>query len=110
MMLIASASVLALAGCSQIDALAPVGGDSITSVRNAVYDVLSAEGVEILVAPQCVTEDIQFTCTGSTTDGATITAVAEKTTPYPLTITIGDATIFTGNATDVLEAALREAS
>lgn len=109
-MLLASTSVLALAGCSQIDALAPVGGDSITSVRNAVYDVLTAEGIEILVAPQCATEDTQFTCTGSTTDGAAIIAVAEKTTPYPLTITVGDSTLFTGNATDVLDAALQEAS
>ena len=102
--------VMALAGCSQINALTPVGGDSITTVRNAVYDVLVKEGVEILVAPQCTTEAQEFVCTGSTLDGSVIRAVAETTAPYPMTLDVADQNLFTGNASDVLDAALREAS
>lgn len=109
-MLVSAMTVMALAGCSQIDALAPVGGDSITSVRTAVNDVLVAEGVDLLVAPQCTQEPTQFTCAGSTVSGSPITATAELSAPYPLTIEVDGMTLFTGTATDVLEAALREAS
>lgn len=108
--LLAIVAVVALAGCSQIDALAPVGGDAITSVRNAVYDVLVDQQVPILDAPQCETVSGGFTCIGSTVDGAEIRATAEATAPYPLTITVGGEQIFSGNADEVLDNALLETS
>lgn len=100
----------ALTGCSQVAALTPVGGDSITSVRNAVYDVLVDQEVPILVAPQCETVDSGFTCTGTTIDGAEIRAEAGGTTPYPLVISVGGEQIFSGDAQQVLDDALLEAS
>ena len=99
-----------LAGCSQIEALAPVGGTAITTVRIATYDVLIDQQVPILEAPVCTPSDSGFTCTGSTIDGAEIVATAQGTNPYPMTITVGGSVIFEGNAQDVLDAAVLEAS
>lgn len=101
---------LGLTSCSQIDALAPVGGAAITSVRNATYDVLVDEGVEILVAPQCNAVPTGFTCEGSTVDGLTILAEASADAPYELTISIDGKNVFQGTAQEVLEAAVMEAS
>lgn len=103
-------ATLALSACSQISALTPVGGTAITSVRNATYEVLVDQDVAVLVAPECAPSDGGFTCTGTTVDGAAIVAVAQGTSPYPMTITVGGSVIFEGNAQDVLEAALLEAS
>jgi len=99
-----------LAGCSQIDSLTPVGGASVTSVRNATNDVLVDQQVSILVAPVCTEIDSGFTCTGSTTDGREILTKASGTSPYELTISIDGEVIFTGTATEVLEAAVLESS
>lgn len=99
-----------LVGCSQIGALTPVGGTAITSVRNATYDVLVDEGVEILVAPVCEKGAEAFTCTGSTVDGAPIVATGGLTAPYDLRIEVAGQVIFEGNAQDVLADALLEAS
>jgi len=101
---------LLLTGCSQIDSPTPVGGAAVTSVRNATYDVLVQEQVSILEAPVCESTDSGFTCTGSTTDGEAIVATAGPSSPYPLTIMIGERVLFEGTATDVLEAAVLEAS
>lgn len=101
---------LALTACSQVAALTPVSGGPITTVRNAVYDVLVAQEIKILVAPQCATSTGGFTCTGTTVDGETILAEATATAPYPMTISIGSTVIFTGNANDVLAEAVQEAS
>lgn len=109
-LLVVPLAALALAGCSQVAALTPVGGGPITTVRNAVYDVLVAQEIEILVAPQCTTSDAGFTCTGSTIDGQTILAEAQSAAPYPLTISVGSSVIFTGTANDVLAEAVQEAS
>ena len=99
-----------LAACSQVSALTPVGGDSVTSVRNAVYDVLVADGVDILVAPTCASSDAGFLCEGTTLDDQPILARAGATAPYSLTITIGGETVFEGTAQDVLQRAAEEAS
>ena len=103
-------AALALSACSQVSALTPVGGTAITSVRNATSEVLVDQNVPILEAPQCVPSDSGFTCTGSTVDGAEIVAVAEGSNPYPMSITVGGTVIFEGNAQDVLDAAVLEAS
>ena len=103
-------AALLLAACSQINALTPVGGDSVTSVRNAVYDVLVADGVEILVAPTCAPSDSGFLCQGTTVDDRPIVARAGAAAPYDLTITIGAETVFEGTAQDVLQQAVEEES
>lgn len=105
-----SAMALLLSGCSQIDALAPVGGAAITTVRNATYDVLIDEDIEILVAPQCSVVSSGFTCEGTTVDGAPIIAEAAPEAPYELTIVVGEEVIFEGTAQDVLQAAVLDAS
>ena len=101
---------LALGACSQAAALTPVSGGPVTSVRMAVYDVLVAQDVPILVAPQCAPATSGFTCTGKTTDGQEIVATGGPAAPYPITITVGGTTIFEGNAKDVLAKAAQEAS
>jgi hypothetical protein len=99
-----------LAGCSQIDALAPVGGDKITSVRNAAYNVLVQQQVEILVAPTCSTVEAGFSCIGSTVRNEPIVVEASGTAPFPLVITVDGIMIFEGSAQDVLDQAVLEAS
>lgn len=42
-----------LAGCSQIAAIAPVGGSHLAEVRYAAIDLLVDAEVEILTAPVC---------------------------------------------------------
>ena len=105
-----AAGGLLLSACSQIDSLTPVGGSAVTSVRNATNDVLVDQQVPILVAPVCTEVDTGFTCTGSTTDGREILTKADGTSPYELTISIDGEVIFTGTATEVLEAAVLESS
>lgn len=106
----AAMAAVALAGCSQIGALTPVGGTAITSVRNATYDVLVDEGVEVLVAPVCEQGEQGFTCTGSTIGGDAIVATGGLTPPYDLRVEVGGEVIFEGTAQDVLAEALREGS
>lgn len=103
-------AAVTLTACSQVASLTPVGGASLTSVRNAANDVLVDQAVPILVAPQCTAVDAGFTCVGSTVDGAEILVTAEGTKPFAMSISVGGAVIFEGNATDVLESAVQEAS
>ena len=110
LILVTTATGLLLSGCSQIASLTPVGGSAVTSVRNATYDVLIDQQVSILVAPVCVEGDSGFTCTGSTMDDREIVTKADLTSPYEMTISIDGEVIFTGTATDVLEAAVLESS
>ena len=99
-----------LTACSQVASLTPVSGASITTVRNAANNVLVDQSVPILVAPKCSATDAGFTCVGSTVDGAEILVTAEGATPFAMTISVGSAVIFEGNAVDVLQAAVEEAS
>ena len=99
-----------LTGCSQIDALAPVGGAAVTTVRNATYDVLVDADVEILVAPQCSAVASGFRCEGSTVDGAQIIAEATPDAPYELKVSVGEELLFDGTAEEVLQIAVQEAS
>ena len=101
---------LLLTACSQVASLTPVGGSSITSVRNAANDVLIEQSVPILVAPTCSAVDSGFTCVGSTLDGAEILVTAAGTAPYDMSISVGGSVIFEGNAQAVLDAAVLEGS
>jgi hypothetical protein len=101
---------LGLAACSQVASLTPVGGSSLTSVRNAANVVLVEQEVPILVAPKCTAVESGFTCLGSTVDGAEILVTAEGAKPFAMSVSVGGSVIFEGNATDVLQSAVEEAS
>ena len=103
-------ALLVLPACSQVNELTPVSGDTITSVRNATYDVLVDQQVDILEAPVCTTNEAGFTCIGSTIDGSEIRSTASGTTPIDLVVEVDGQSIFTGTVQDVLDAALLEAS
>ncbi|NQX10591.1 hypothetical protein HQQ80_03005 [Microbacteriaceae bacterium VKM Ac-2855] len=97
---------LMLTGCTQVAAIAPVGGDRVSNVRYATLDVLVAEGVELLAAPDCVESDRSVTCTGSTVDGTVITATSAATTEDHLEIVVGTSTLFSGSISAVIEDAV----
>lgn len=100
---VAAALAVGLSGCSQIDALAPVGGDTLAEVRFAANDVLVAAGVEMRVAPVCTASATAVTCEGSTVDGTTIlvkTTSAEQTT---LEVNVGSETLYSGSLQEVLD-------
>lgn len=99
--------VLALAGCSQIAAVAPVGGAHLAEVRFATADVLVANDVEIMIGPDCTQSGDEVICTGETVDGTSIATVSTATT---LTVTVNGATLYDGSIQDVLDSAARPAS
>jgi hypothetical protein len=74
--------VVTLCGCSQISALAPVGGDAIAEVRYGAIDVLLAEGVDVLEAPVCALAD--GTSVATATPAPAPTALS-STAPQPAT-------------------------
>lgn len=103
-------AMLVLPACSQVNELTPVSGDTITSVRNATYDVLVDQQVPVLEAPVCAVNEAGFTCIGSTVDGSEIRSTASGSTPIDLMIEVDGRPIFDGTVQDVLDAALRESS
>lgn len=97
-------AVLALSGCSQVAAIAPVGGDHLAQVRFAAQDVLVSEDIEILTAPVCVTaSDGAVSCEGATVDGQTITVTSTAT---DVTVVVGSETLYSGNILDALDTAV----
>lgn len=108
---VALLAVLALSGCSQISAIAPVGGDRVSEVRYAALDVLVQNEVDVLAVPTCeMADDREVTCTGSTLDGDTIDVVSTADDQTVLTVTVGGETLYTGSIQSVLEAALEPRS
>ena len=105
--LIVAASALALAGCTQAAALAPVGGDRLTIIRFAANDVLVEQGVELLVAPVCTADGRDVTCQGSSLQGAAITVTSSTDDQADMTVTVGDRTIYAGSVQDVIDAGAR---
>ena len=99
-----------LSACSQVASLTPVSGASVTTVRNAANVILVEQEVSILVAPTCSAVDAGFTCVGSTVDGEEILVTAGPAKPFDMSVAVGGQVIFEGNATDVLQAAVLEAS
>lgn len=105
------ALALALAGCSQISAIAPVGGDHLAEVRFAAIDVLVAQEVAVLTAPACEeSSDHAISCTGESVDGETIAVSSPADDPSVLTVTVGSETIYSGSILDVLTTAVSPAS
>jgi hypothetical protein len=99
-----------LSACSQVSALAPVGGDRLASVRFAANDVLVRNRIPVLVAPTCTASGAAVSCTGSTTDGATISVSSTADQQQLMTVTIGSATLYRGEIQDVIDRAARPTS
>jgi hypothetical protein len=98
---------IALTGCSQVAALAPVGGDDLSEVRFATIDVLLDKNIGIGQAPTCTSSGTVITCRGTTTDGKTIDVTSTTADDAPLEIAVDGSTIFTGSVMAVLDAAAR---
>ena len=96
-----AASVLTMAGCSQVEALAPVGGNHMTEIRYAAIDILLAKNIDVLVAPVCEQSGEAVSCTGETAEGQTITVES------PADATVGDETVYSGKYWDILDDAVR---
>ncbi len=98
-----------LAGCSQIAAIAPVGGGREAEVRYAAIDVLQGAGIDVRTAPVCVLadDDREVRCAGETFDGEAIEALSPADAPEAVTVTVGGRTLYSGSILEVLEAAMR---
>jgi hypothetical protein len=94
---------LAVTGCSQVAALAPVGGDRVTTVKVAANDLLLAQGVAIKVAPVCETGETEYDCTGSTMSGDTITVTAPLKGDLTMVLKVGDRTLHDGPVDPVIQ-------
>lgn len=98
--------VVLLSGCSsQISALAPVGGDDITSLRIAAIDVLLERKLTVRDAPVCTDTGEGYSCVGSLTDGSEIVVTAPDADATTMTITVGGSTIYDGSVQEVLDRA-----
>lgn len=102
------AAVLLLAGCSQIAAIAPVGGNHLAEVRYAAIDVLLDANVEILAAPVCARAPSgEVSCQGETTDGTKITVDSPADDQTVLAVTVGGNELYSGSIMKVLNEAAR---
>ena len=108
---LAAAAALAaalLTGCSQVDALAPVGGDRATEIRFATIDLLLDENIDLLEVPTCTeSDDKAVSCTGTTVDGDTITVESTAADQATMTIKVGDTVLYDGTIDDLIEKAAR---
>lgn len=102
-----AAGVLALAGCSQVEALAPVDGNHLTEIRYAAIDILLAKNIEVLVAPVCEQSGEAVSCTGETAAGEAITVESPADATDTVTVTVGNETIYDGKYWDILDDAVR---
>jgi hypothetical protein len=103
----AALAVGVLAGCaSQLDGLAPVGGDAMTGVKFAATDVLLEKKFGILEAPVCTETGNTVSCVGSLTDGAVISVQADiGTKPHTMTVPVGGSVVYDGEVQKVLDEA-----
>lgn len=106
--LVVVAAICLVSGCSQVSALAPVGGDRVTGVRYAANDLLVDAGIEVLTAPVCVqATDKAVTCEGTTRDAQPIRVVSRADDQARMTVTVGDRTLYDGDIQTVLEKAMQ---
>jgi hypothetical protein len=105
----ATLAIGALTGCaSQLDGLAPVGGDALTGVKFAATDVLLEKKLGILEAPVCTETGDTVSCIGSLTDGAVINVQADiGTKPHTMTVTVGGSIVYDGEVQKVIDEAAR---
>jgi hypothetical protein len=104
-----AAMALLAAGCSQIDAYAPVSGGPKATVETAIGNVLASRSVAVLVRPDCMKLATTFECEGSTVDGSPILATSSAVAPFMLVITVGETVIFDDDAQEAINSAMREA-
>jgi hypothetical protein len=98
---------LLLTGCSQVDALAPVGGGRVTDVRYAANDLLVASKVDVMTAPVCtMATDKAVTCTGETFDHQAIHVESTAADQARMTVTVGTTTLYSGDIQTVLDKAM----
>lgn len=107
---VAALMAVGLSACSQVSALAPVGGDRLATVRFAANDVLVQNRVPVLAAPACTASGAAISCTGSTTDGVAISVSSTADQQQLMTVTIGSATLYNGPIQDVIDRAARPTS
>lgn len=102
---------LTLTGCTQLSAIAPVGGERVSEVRYAALDLLVRDDVDVLVAPVCeMADDREVTCSGTTLNGGTIEVVSSASDQTNLTVTVDGSVLYSGSIQDVLESALEPSS
>ena len=107
------AATLTVGGCanavSGLMGLAESGTLEDAIIASATVDALTAQGIGILVMPVCDgsgPEDADYTCTGKTIKGETITTTvtdgaSSNPTPH-MTITVGNRTVYKGEIETVL--------
>lgn len=102
-------TVVGLAGCSEISALAPVGGNALAEVRFGAIDALRARQIDVLAAPVCTVEPgtTAVTCEGTTTAGADIVARSSTADDATIVVEVGGETIYDGALRDLLDEAAR---
>lgn len=101
-------AAMGLAGCaSQLEALAPVGGDDVASVRAAATDVLLANNLEILEAPTCDKSETEITCEGALIDGSAILVTAPLEPFEQMTIIVAGEELYDGSIQQVLDDAIQ---
>ena len=101
-------AAMGLAGCaSQLEALAPVGGDDVASVRAAATDVLLANNLEILEAPTCEKSETEITCEGALIDGSAILVTAPLEPFEQMTIIVAGEELYDGSIQQVLDDAIQ---
>lgn len=96
-----------LGGCSQVAALAPVGGNRVAEVRYGAIDVLLGDGIEPLEAPVCAASGETITCEGTTTAGETIAVVSSTGADALLEVKVGTRVLYSGSLQTVLDEAAR---
>jgi hypothetical protein len=97
---------MALSGCSQVAAVAPVGGNHLTEVRFATIDVLQQKGIALEKVPTCTrASDGGVSCAGTAEDGAAISSASPAADPDSFTVSVGSDTVFTGSVSAVIDQA-----
>ncbi|WP_438354038.1 hypothetical protein [Microbacterium sp. CJ88] len=100
------ALLVALSGCSQVAAIAPVGGSRLAETRFAANDLLVGAGIDIRTAPACTqASDATITCEGDTFDGTAILVTAPGSSPDDLEVTVGSDTLYRGSLSAVYDKA-----
>lgn len=97
-------AVMSTSGCAYFSGVLPSAGID-PSIYYATSDVLVSKKLAVKVYPECVLDsnNTTQTCKGSMIDGRPILATGDQSDKsLPLTIKIGDTTIFKGSAKDVI--------
>ncbi|WP_270351987.1 hypothetical protein [Microbacterium testaceum] len=104
-------AVAVLVGCSQIAAIAPVGGNHLTEVRFATIDVLQEQGIALQDVPTCTRgDDGSVACTGTTSTGDDVAASSPGSDPDRVTVTVSSKVVFDGSVSEVIDRAAGVAS